>query len=170
MNDRPDDTGNVTDEDRPAAELDDVDDRDELRQRHYGLLQELRVILPGTQVLVAFLFTVPFNNRFTELDETGKDLYALALGAGALAIVALMAPTVFHRVGHRRSRSARLVWGIRMVRLGLAALALSLVAALVLVSRVVFGGTAAAVVAGAASAVVVLLWLILPLQAHSTRH
>ncbi len=50
-------------EDRPASELDDRADREELRERYYGLLQELRVILPGVQVLVAFLLTVPFASR-----------------------------------------------------------------------------------------------------------
>jgi Family of unknown function (DUF6328) len=50
--------------DEDTEDLDDVADREELRQRYYGLLQELRVVLPGVQVLLAFLLTAPFAQRF----------------------------------------------------------------------------------------------------------
>ncbi len=56
-------------DDRPTGELDDEQDRDELRRRYYGLLQELRVLLPGVQILVAFLLTAPFASGFAQLDE-----------------------------------------------------------------------------------------------------
>src|SRR6476469_6771134 len=74
--------------DRPAAQLDDEADRDELRERYYGLLQELRVLLPGVQILVAFLLTAPFANRFSKLDPMGRRLYGVALMTGLVAIVA----------------------------------------------------------------------------------
>ena len=165
MTSRPDLTYEEPDDevdDRPASALDDVRDREELRQRHYGLLQELRVLLPGTQVLVAFLLTVPFNNRFGELDGLDQDLYGLALGTGALAIVALISPTAIHRLGHRRSRVARLVWSIRLARIGLILMAASLVTSLTLVSRFVFGSPAAIAVAGAGTAIILALWVVLP--------
>ena len=50
--------------DPSANDLDDELDRDELRQRYYGLLQEVRVLLPGVQILVAFLLTIPFDCAF----------------------------------------------------------------------------------------------------------
>src|SRR4051794_13988462 len=157
-------------DDRSAAELDDYADREELRRRYYGLLQELRVLLPGTQVLVAFLLTVPFNNRFTDLDATGQDLYAVALGAGALAIVSFIAPTTFHRFGPRQSRSARLIWSIRLVKFGLGAMATSLVASLVLVTRLVFGSTTGVVVGVVFTVILVGLWLVLPQIALPATH
>ena len=55
--------------DDDAERLDDVADREELRTRYYGLLQENRVLVPGVQVLVGFLIAVPFNGRFTEVDS-----------------------------------------------------------------------------------------------------
>jgi hypothetical protein len=158
-----DDLANDTTDDRAAGELDDERDRVELRSRYYGLLQELRVLLPGTQVIVAFLLTVPFNNRFTEVDDLGRDLYGIALGGGALAIIMFVAPTVFHRVAPRRSRSQRLVWGIRLTRVGLVFLATSLTASIALVTRIVYGSGTALVIAIAVSAALTAVWLVLPL-------
>jgi hypothetical protein len=150
-------------DDLPAGDLDDRRDREELRQRHYGLLQELRVLLPGTQVLVAFLLTVPFNSRFTELDALSRALYGVALGTGALAIVSLIAPTAFHRLGPRQSRAARLEWSIRLARAGLFFMAVSLVSSLTVVSRLVFGDAAAMAAGVTGSVVIILVWVALPL-------
>jgi hypothetical protein len=52
--------------------LDSERNRGELRDRYYGLLQELRVVLPGVQVLVAFLLTAPFATRFGQVDDAGR--------------------------------------------------------------------------------------------------
>lgn len=59
-------------DDRTLAELDNERDRVELRSRYYGLLQELRVVLPGVQVFLAFLLTVPFTQRFDDVDDRGR--------------------------------------------------------------------------------------------------
>jgi hypothetical protein len=160
----------ITPDDRSPRELDDELDRDELRRRYYGLLQELRVLLPGTQVLVAFLFTVPFNDRFTAVDRFGQQLFGLALGAGVLAIVSFIAPTAFHRLGHRRTRSARLRWSIGLLRVGLVLLATSLVASLAVVLRFVFGPGTALVGVAIVSTSLVLLWLLLPQVATPPTH
>ena len=152
----------LLDDDRPACELDDERDRPELRQRYYGLLQELRVLLPGTQVLVAFLLTVPFNNRFAELDIVEKRLYGVALGTGVMAVVLFIAPTTMHRLGPRRARAARLEWSIRLTRIGLGFMAASLVMSLVVVTRLVFGDTTAVVVGIGTTTILLLLWVVLP--------
>ncbi len=115
----------VTWDDRPPEELDDEADRPELRRRYYGLLQELRVLLPGVQVLVAFLLTAPFASGFDGLDALEKRAYCVALLSGMLAIVFFVAPTAFHRLGRRQSRAKRLVWSIRMMRAGLVFMALA---------------------------------------------
>ncbi len=54
-----------------AQDLDDMADRDVLRNRYEVLLQELRASLPGVQILSAFLLTAPFSQRFDELDDLG---------------------------------------------------------------------------------------------------
>jgi hypothetical protein len=149
-------------DDRPTEELDDEKDRDELRRRYYGLLQELRVLLPGVQILVAFLLTAPFASGFAQLDELGRDLYGIALASGVLAVIVLVAPTVFHRVGPRQSRVARLQWGVRLVRVGLVFFAVSLLSGVVLIWRYVFGDTPAIPVAVLGVATMATIWVLLP--------
>ncbi len=149
-------------DDRSAFELDDELDRDELRQRYYGLLQEVRVLLPGVQILVAFLLTVPFDSAFRQLDRLGRDLYGVSLGCSFVAVVVFIAPTALHRMGHRRARSERLVWSIRLCRIGLAFLGASLTAALAVVTRDVFGDATAVVAVTACVALIVSAWVVLP--------
>ncbi len=155
-------------EDRPAAELDDLADREELRDRYYGLLQELRVILPGVEVLVAFLLTVPFASRFGQLDDLGRASFAVAMLASVIAVVCMLTPTVFHRVAPRTLRSDRLVWAIRTVLGGLSALVVALLAALLCVGRFVYGSSVGLLMTVCTGLVVVVLWLAVPL-AHRVR-
>lgn len=150
-------------DDRPADELDDDEDRQELRRRYYGLLQELRVLLPGVQVLVAFLLTAPFAQRFADLDALETDVYAVALVSGVLAVVCFVAPTAFHRVGWRTSRSQRLQWSIRMLRIGLVFMAVAFEAALFVVLGVLFDRTVSVAVTGAVGVLGLLAWVIVPL-------
>jgi Family of unknown function (DUF6328) len=151
------------DSEREASELDDVEDRKELRQRYQTLLQELRVVLPGVQVLMAFLLTAPFAQRFEELDDTGRRTYLTALLSALGSIVCLLAPTVFHRVAERTARSARLLWGVRLTLVGVVLLAVSLTSASWTITRMVFGTPTAHVVSGLAVLVFLGLWLALPL-------
>jgi hypothetical protein len=146
-----------------ASELDDTEDRDELRRRYYGLMQELRVLLPGVQILVAFLLTAPFASRFPNQHRTGRVLYGIALSAGTASIVAFATPTVIHRVGDRRARSARLVWSVQLCRFGLACFGLALVAALMVVARFVFSPTTSVVVGATVVATIIVAWVVLPL-------
>jgi hypothetical protein len=142
--------------------LDDEIDREELRQRYYGLLQELRVVLPGVQVLMAFLLTVPFAQRFDNLDDTERALFAVALGSSVLSVVSFLAPTAYHRFGDRRHRSHRLRMGIRQTRAGLGFLAVSLLSALAVVMRYVYGDLQATVAVGACAVVMIVMWVVVP--------
>src|SRR3954469_8305966 len=90
------------------------------------LLQELRVALPGVQVLFAFLLTVPFTNRFDDLDDFQQKLYFGVLIAVALATVLLLAPTVGHRILFRRQQKEYIVTlSNRLVLVGMFLLAVS---------------------------------------------
>jgi MFS family permease len=149
-------------DDRDLSELDDVKDREELRNRYQTLLQELRVVLPGVQVLLAFLLTIPFSQRFGELDDTGRNTFGFAMVTAMLSVVCLLTPTVFHRIGGRQERKARLAWGIRLTVVGLGLLAMSLVSGLWCVARFVFGTTTAWWLAAIVAGSIVSLWLALP--------
>src|SRR6478735_12349109 len=128
---------------RPAAELDDAQDREELRRRYDMLLQELRVLLPGVQILVAFLLTAPFAQGFDQVDELGRVLYGVALTFGLFAIVAFTTPIALHRFGERTARSSRLVLSIRATRGGIGFLGVSLLSAFAVIVRVVYDSLAA---------------------------
>jgi len=146
-----------------SDELSDVEDRGELRSRYYNLLQELRVILPGVQVLMAFLFTAPFAARFEQLDDTELAAYFAALACSVLASVTFIMPTAFHRAAGPTIRSARLVWSVRMTVTGLVFLAGALTATTYCVTHFVFGGQWALTVTLALAVAIAGLWLLLPM-------
>jgi hypothetical protein len=110
------------------------------------LLQELRVALPGVQVLFAFLLTVPFTQRFTTLSDFEEKLYFGVLISVALATVLLVAPTAGHRILFRRQQKEYLVTVANNLSLaGLSLLAVSMCGAIALISHFLFGGTTAVV-------------------------
>jgi hypothetical protein len=67
-------------------------------RRYSELLQELRVTQTGIQVLLGFLFTVVFSNRFPDLTGTQQAIYLTTLVLGASATALLIAPVSFHRI------------------------------------------------------------------------
>ena len=140
-----------------------------MRQRYYGLLQELRVVLPGVQVLLAFLLTVPFAQRFEELDDWGRRSFGLALTSSMFSVVCLLGPTFLHRLGERTARAARLLWSIRLVTVGLVLLGISLVTAMWSVARLVFGTTTAWRLVTPVIVTMLVLWVVLPLTLKQRR-
>jgi len=129
------------------------------------LLQELRVALPGVQVLFAFLLAVPFQQNFTEITEFQKDVYFATLLLTALSAALLISPSAYHRLTFRMQQKDHLIFlANRFAIAGLAALALAMTGAIVLITDILFG-TAATIVTGAAAlAVFVLFWYALPLK------
>jgi uncharacterized membrane protein len=73
------------------------------------LLNELRVALPGVQVLFAFLLTVPFSQGFAKVTDVQRDVYFAAFLATALATALLIAPTTYHRLHFREQNKERLL-------------------------------------------------------------
>jgi hypothetical protein len=127
------------------------------------LLQELRVALPGVQVLFAFLLTVPFTARFDEATQTQRVVYFLTLLCTAVATVVLMAPVALHRLRFRQGRKREIVEiAHRLTIAGLAALGLAVTGAVLLVTDVLFGMLTAVVTAGGALALIVALWWVMP--------
>jgi hypothetical protein len=150
------------DSEKEPSQLDDVDDREELRGRYDMLLQEVRVVLPGVQVLSAFLLTAPFSQRFAELDTWGRRAFGVALASSMLSVILLLGPTLLHHLGERTARSNRVSVSIVLLLLGLASLAVALISALWGVSRFVFGTGTAWAVTLPVVATIVLVWLVLP--------
>src|SRR5882757_477586 len=76
-------------------------DAEQLDRNLRELIEELRVALPGVQVLFAFLLVAPFNQRFSDLSHNQERLYLVALVFAGLASAFLLAPTAHHRFTFR---------------------------------------------------------------------
>ena len=128
------------------------------------LLNGLRVMLPGVQVMFAFLLTVPFAARFDRVTQEQRIVYYVALLAAALASVLLIAPSSYHRIRWRdRDKEQLLRTSNRLAIAGTVALAASLGCVVHLVSDVLFDEVVASSAAGAVLAAVAWLWYGLPL-------
>jgi hypothetical protein len=157
-------TDSIPDSEKSLADLDDELDRDELRRRYEVLLQELRVSLPGVQILLAFLLTVPFAQRFGDLDTWGRRAYGVSLASAMLSVICLITPSMLHRVGPRTARSDRLRWGIRAMLAGLTLFAVALVSAMWAVARFVFDDTVGWWLTVPVVVLFVLAWIVLPMS------
>lgn len=130
------------------------------------LLQELRVVVPGVQVLFAFLLTVPFAARWGRTTDLQRDVYFATLLLTAVATLLLMAPTAIHRTLFRRLQKRRIVEiGHRLAIAGLALLVLAIAGAVVLVTDVLFTTASAFTVGAGVVALAVVLWAVVPFVA-----
>jgi hypothetical protein len=128
------------------------------------LLNELRVALPGVQVLFAFLLTIPFSRGWPKTTGLEHDVFFLALLAAVASTVLLMAPSAYHRILFRHHDKERmLIHASRLAIAGMASLAIALGSSLYLVAEFVFSSTAAGIVTGAAGLLVATLWYAVPL-------
>src|SRR5687768_15760334 len=104
-------------------------------------LNELRVALPGVQVLFAFLLIVPFNERFGRLGHRAEQLYLVAVIATALSSVLLIAPAAQHRLRFRRVDKEQLIQvGTKLAVAGLGLLAIGMAASVHVVTQLMHSG------------------------------
>jgi hypothetical protein len=128
------------------------------------LLTELRVVLPGAQVLLGFLLTVPFATRFGRVDHRDRVALLLSLTLTAIGTILLIAPSVYHRLRWEQGGKADVIQvAHRMFLVGTALLAVGILAAMFLVTDVLFGGLAAALITGLIACTIVVSWYALPL-------
>jgi hypothetical protein len=137
----------------------------ERADRNMGeLLQELRVALPGVQVLFAFLLTVPFAAGFAQLTDEQRDLYFGVLMSTAIATALLIAPSALHRLLFRQHDKQYLVsLSNRLTIAGLGVLAISITGAVLLIADFLFNGAKTAIFTAVIGATFVGLWALLPL-------
>jgi hypothetical protein len=131
-----------------GAHDDEEQPEERLNRELIELLNELRVALPGAQVLFAFLLTVPFSNRFQSLTGSQRAIYFATFIGTTIATGLFMAPTAYHR--------------IRIA--GIAFLALSVSLAVVLTADLMFGLATAVIVGLGAFAFLVWVWFAIPLS------
>jgi hypothetical protein len=128
------------------------------------LLNELRVALPGVQVLFAFLLTVPFSQGFSKLTNLQRDVYFAAFLATALATALFIAPTTYHRIHFRAQNKERLLLTANKLSLvGSGFLAIAIGAVVFFVTDVLFRLATASIVTALISTWFGWFWYGLPL-------
>ena len=127
------------------------------------LLQELRVMQTGVQILTGFLLTVPFTGRFRELNADERYVYLATLAASVITTALIVAPVAFHRTLFRRGEREWIVESAnKAARYGLIGLATTMTGVVWVVFDVVLGSPISHVAAGITAALFSLLWGILP--------
>jgi hypothetical protein len=128
------------------------------------LLNELRVVLPGVQVLFAFLLTVPFSNGFSRMTDAQRGWYFVAFITATISTILLIAPSTYHRIQFRMKDKERMLFtSNRLVIAGTVFLAASMGAAAFLITDVLFHVVAASVTASLILLGFLGLWYGLPI-------
>jgi hypothetical protein len=143
----------------------DTEDAEERADRELiELLNELRVALPGVQVLFAFLLTVPFTQGFEQLGEGDRRIFYFAVLTTAAATILLIAPSAHHRIRFRSGVKEQLLRVSNALAIaGLALLAVAMSAVVYLISTVLYSDSEARIATGLLAGAFVVVWFLLPL-------
>ncbi len=146
--------------------------RTERMDRNWNeLLQELRVTQTGVQILTGFLLTVPFQQRFDDLDEFQRDVYLVLVLLALVTTGLITAPVSLHRILFRKGLKPELVeWGDRLARAGLTFLALVLTGVALLLFDFVVNRTAGYLAAAGTLVFLGSIWLLVPLWEARKAH
>ena len=144
---------------------DEETEKQRLNRELDQLLQELRVALPGVQVLLAFLLTVPFTQRFHLLSSETRDVYFASVVLGSLASVLFIAPTVHHRLRFRKGiKEEMILAGTRLAIAGTVCLAFAMGAAVYVAGEAAFPGSSARWAGAVLVTVAAVVWFVLPFE------
>jgi hypothetical protein len=129
------------------------------------LLNEVRVALPGVQMLLGFMLVVPFSQRFGELTARQRDLFFLAFISTALATVCFITPASFHRIIWERGMKDRLLHiSSDLIVAGTVFLAMAITCAAALLTSFLYSSAAAAAAAACIALSISVLWYAVPLR------
>lgn len=145
-------------------EHDEESRRERVNRELIELLNELRVALPGVQVLFAFLLAVPFANGWKKVTTYQKDVFFATLVVTAISTACFIVPTAYHRINFRkREKEMILLISNKFAIAGLMLLGVSIVGVIVLITDVLYTTTASIIAGALALLVFGGLWLGLPL-------
>ena len=134
------------------------------------LLNELRVALPGVQVLFGFLLIVPFSQGFPDVTAFQEKSYFVVLLCTAAASAFLIGPSMHHRIEFREQDKEHIVLvANRMAIVGLTFLALAMIGVMMLITDVLFDAAATAIVTAVTAITFALLWYAIPLRRIAKR-
>jgi CHASE2 domain-containing sensor protein len=138
--------------------------KDDLDRELIELLNELRVTLPGVQVLFAFLLIAPFSQQFERINDLQKYAYLVALTFTALGSAFLIAPTPYHRIRFRdQDKEAMIQVANRLAIAGTLSVAIAMSCALFFVTDVLFSSPVPALLTALVAGVIVTFWYALPI-------
>ena len=158
-------TGTADTQHTDRRQGDDESKQERLEREHEQLFDELRSIIPGVEVLFAFLLTVAFTERFEQLTDLQRAVYYATFFCAGLTLVLLLAPSSFHRIRFRQSDKDALLRAANVEALAaLGLLAFAIAGTVFLITDVMFTTTAAIVAAAAIFLVAAVLWWIYPLS------
>ena len=147
----------------PGPDDDREDPGERVDRELIELLNELRVALPGVQVLFAFLLGIPFTQRFGELDATDRRVFFAAVLATAAATICFIAPTAHHRLRFRSGVKEHLLATANVLAIvGLVLLAFAITAVTFVLTDIIYPGTLPRLVASVMAAAFALVWFVLP--------
>jgi hypothetical protein len=159
----------MTPQDSQRHARSDEDEGERLDRELIELLNELRVVMPGVQVLFGFLLTVPFQQRFATIDDFQRIVYFVTLLLVAASSAFLMGPSAFHRLTFREGQKPYLVeLGTRQTIVGMALLALAMNGVLLLLTDLLFHTTTVAIVVAAMVGLFGWLWFGLALRRRAS--
>jgi hypothetical protein len=141
------------------------DPKERLDRELIELLNELRVALPGIQILFAFLLIVPFSNRFTVITTSQRNVYMLSFLCATAATTLLIAPSAMHRILFRQKEKERII--LTANRLAIAAtgfLAVAISGVVFLITDIVLDMLAAVLLTTATGLWTAWIWFVLPLM------
>jgi hypothetical protein len=143
----------------------DEDRTERVNRELIELLNELRVALPGVQVLFAFLLAVPFAQGFTHTTDFQRALFFVVMSLTAVSLALLIAPSAWHRIRFRQQDKERILQASNKMSIaGLGFLALAMTGAVMLIADFIYSPTLTIVSGVAAVIVYGLLWYVLPLM------
>jgi hypothetical protein len=146
-------------EERVELEQDEEGLKERLEREHGELLEELRALIPGAEVLFGFLLAIRFTSQFGDLTDTQRYVYYVTLLSTAAALVFFLAPSAYHRIRFRAGDKEYMVSkGNREAIAGSAAISVAFTGVIYLVTDLVFGTVQAIVVAAAFFALIAWLW------------
>lgn len=134
--------------------------------RHWAsLLQELRVVQTGVQLLTGFLLTLPFQEEFEDMSATVKTVYLIAVAASVASTLLLVSPVAMHRILFRQRKLDMTVTTAHYLALaGMALLGVALAAVVFLIFEVVIGLTAAITACAIEVSLFAIFWVAVPLS------
>jgi Family of unknown function (DUF6328) len=147
----------------------DEDEAERLDRELIELLNELRVVMPGVQVLFGFLLTVPFQQRFGDTDEFQRTVYFITLLLTAASAAFLMGPSAFHRLTFRAGQKPYLIkLGTRQTIVGMGLLALAMNGVLMLLTDVLYDSRTVAITIAVMFSLFAWLWFGLALRRRAS--